>query len=152
MRHLLTALALALAATLPSPTHAEDPSAESAAPSLDLEVVTFNIRYLNRNEKGKNHWRERKALVIAAMSEFKADVFGLQEALRPQLDDLATALPGYTEFGIGRDDGKRRGEYSPILFRSDRFKLDKDDCGTFWLSDTPNKIGSMSWGEAFGND
>ena len=143
-RRLLASLIIApLVGVLP------ESAAESQAPArprLDIEAVTFNIRYLNRGEKGSNHWKHRKQLVIAAMREFKADIFGLQEALRPQLDDLSPALPGYSEFGVGRDDGKERGEYCAILFRSERFSLDEDESGTFWLSDTPDKIGSMSWG------
>ena len=120
--------------------------AGAADPQPPLEVVTFNIRYLNKKEEGKNHWRERKQLVIDAMREFDADVFGLQEALRPQLDAITAALPGYTKVGVGRNDGKARGEFSPILFRTSRFKIDEAESGTFWLSDTPEKIGSKSWG------
>ena len=48
--------------------------------------------------------------------------------------------------GVGRDDGKFRGEHCSILYLKDRFKLDKKDCGTFWFSDTPEKIASKSWG------
>ncbi len=148
-RHsIFTTLSVATALIL-SATAAENEKdwhpTEAASPS-QIEVVTFNIRYLNQNEEGDNHWSVRKKITIAALREFDADIFGLQEALRSQLDDIATALPGYTEFGIGRDDGKTRGEYSPILFRSERFELDKDDCGTFWLSDTPEQVGSASWG------
>ncbi|MGI9239214.1 MAG: endonuclease/exonuclease/phosphatase family protein [Verrucomicrobiales bacterium] len=136
-------------AVLLSAAAADEESGDSApapAPSSELEIVSFNIRYLNKNEEGENHWRVRKQLTIAAMRAFKADIFGLQEALRSQLDDIAAAFPEYSEFGIGRSDGKTLGEYSPILFRRDRFQLDSDDCGTFWLSDTPEQIGSASWG------
>ena len=56
---------------------------------------------------------------------------------------IATA---YSEYGVGRDDGKSRGEHCSVLYLKDRFKLDKKDCGTFWFSDTPEKIASKSWG------
>ena len=144
-RHKLVTL-FATAALLASAAAIEGEPGKQTVLPCHLEVVTFNIRYLNKNDEGINHWRVRKQRVIAAMLAFKADIFGLQEALRQQLDDITPALAGYTEFGIGRDDGKTRGEYSAILFRSDRFELDKDDCGTFWLSDTPEKVGSATWG------
>ena len=143
---IIRSLVCAAAVLLSSAAAKEDELTEPVEPPCDLEIVTFNIRYLNQNEEGDNHWRIRKQLVIDAILEFKADIFGLQEALRQQLDEIAPALPGYTEFGIGRDDGKTRGEYSPILFRSDRFELDEKDSGTFWLSDTPETVGSTTWG------
>ena len=111
-----------------------------------LELVTFNIRYLKQDEKKPNHWDQRKQLVTDAIKEFDADILGLQEVLHQQLQDITADLPGYTAFGVGRDDGKTRGEYSPILFRSNRFQRDKQESGTFWLSDTPTRAGSKSWG------
>jgi len=53
-------------------------------------------------------------------------------------------VPGYGEIGVGREDGKEKGEYSAILYRQDRFRV--IDSGTFWFSDTPEKVGSTSWG------
>jgi len=44
---------------------------------------------------------------------------------------------------VGRDDGKRQGEFSAVLFRSKRFE--PLDSGTFWLSETPQVPGSKSW-------
>jgi endonuclease/exonuclease/phosphatase family metal-dependent hydrolase len=71
-------------------------------------------------------------------------VLGVQEALRFQLDEVARALPGYREIGVGRDDGKTAGEYSAILVDTARFSVLAD--GTFWYSDTPTVPGSMHWG------
>ncbi|MFT5108996.1 MAG: endonuclease/exonuclease/phosphatase family metal-dependent hydrolase [Pseudoalteromonas tetraodonis] len=143
MRNFHAILVWVLIATLLAPAAS---TAADESPHLELDVVTFNIRYLNRNEEGKNHWRHRKQLVIDAIKSFDADLLGLQESLHQQLQDLQPAVDKYTVFGVGRDDGKRRGEYSPILFRTDRFKLDPDDSGTFWLSDTPGEIASRTWG------
>ena len=74
------------------------------------------------------------------------DVIGVQEALHGQAADLWASLPDYEFFGVGRDDAKRAGEYSGIFYRRDRFIADTSDCGTFWLSDTPEKPGSKTWG------
>ncbi|RYD49640.1 MAG: endonuclease/exonuclease/phosphatase family protein, partial [Verrucomicrobiaceae bacterium] len=72
-----------------------------------------------------------------------ADIIGLQEAFRTMLDDIRVRVPGYEEIGVGREDGKEKGEYSAILLKRDRF--DVLDSGTFWLSDTPDVCGSCSW-------
>jgi endonuclease/exonuclease/phosphatase family metal-dependent hydrolase len=72
------------------------------------------------------------------------DVLGLQEALIDQIDYLSDQLKGYSIVGTGRDDGKKAGEFSCILFRTDRF--DAGEQGTLWLSDTPERAGSKSWG------
>jgi endonuclease/exonuclease/phosphatase family metal-dependent hydrolase len=51
----------------------------------------------------------------------------------------------YSYIGVGREDGKTKGEYSPILYRKDTFEV--LDSGTFWLSDTPSQI-SVGWDAA----
>jgi endonuclease/exonuclease/phosphatase family metal-dependent hydrolase len=73
-----------------------------------------------------------------------ADVVGIQEGLDQQLKDIEAAVPGYTRVGVGRDDGKTKGEYSAIYYRTSRFDLDAS--GTFWFSDTPEVVGSKTWG------
>jgi len=108
-----------------------------------LTVMTFNIRYGTADD-GENAWPKRKDLLFATIRSAHPDILSLQEALRFQLDDLHTALPGYTEIGAGRDDGKTAGEYSAIFVRTDRLLVDEG--GTYWLSDTPEEPGSMSWG------
>jgi len=120
--------------------HASDPPGEGIA----LDLVSFNIRYLNNGDKGPDHWRVRKDLTLEAMRHFKADLIGVQEVLKPQLDFLAAGLPEYAMAGVGRDDGKDRGEFAGIFYRKDRFKL--AETGTFWLSDTPEVPGSRTWG------
>ena len=57
---------------------------------------------------------------------------------------MLTALPQYGVVGVGRDDGRTRGEYAAILFRRDRLRV--SDAGTFWFSDTPEVVASTSWG------
>ena len=66
----------------------------------------------------------------------------MQEALPGQMDDLAEAFPDFSFEGVGRDDGKREGEFSAVFYRLDRFE--KKDGGTFWLSETP-EVCSFGW-------
>ena len=110
---------------------------------LQVDVMSFNIRYGSASD-GENHWDNRKGLVADVLRTHLPDLVGLQEALRFQIDAIRQALPRYGEIGAGRDDGKERGEYSAILYLTDRFDVDKQ--GTFWLSDTPEVPGSRSWG------
>lgn len=118
----------------------------TAAPAQDrapLAAMSFNIRYGTAND-GENRWPLRREFLIDVMREQNADVVGLQEALDFQIDEITAALPIYGVIGVGRDDGARKGEYTAILFRRDRFQV--SDAGTFWFSDTPEVVASKSWG------
>lgn len=105
--------------------------------------MSFNIRYGTADD-GANSWPFRRDLVFEVIRSYRPDLLGVQEALRAQLDELGAAVPGYTELGVGRDDGRTAGEYSAILFRQGRFE--PLESGTFWFSDTPDVPGSTSWG------
>jgi endonuclease/exonuclease/phosphatase family metal-dependent hydrolase len=112
---------------------------EAAEP---IRVMTFNIRYGTAND-GPNHWKNRHELVVETIKNFKPDLLGTQEVLSFQADYLTEQLPGYAMVGVGRDDGKRMGEFSSLFYDTERFTL--VDSGTFWLSETPNMPGSKSW-------
>jgi len=109
----------------------------------ELSVMSFNIRYGTAND-GANRWEHRREMVCELIEKYDCDVVGLQEALRFQIDAIRAAIPEYAEIGVGRDDGKTRGEYSAILYRADRLSVAAAD--TFWLSDTPEVVASKSWG------
>src|SRR5688500_5179790 len=96
-----------------------------------LRVMAFNIRYDNPGD-GPNNWKHRRDAVAKLIKERELDVAGLQEVMAHQLDDLKERLPDYEFLGVGRDDGKRQGEFSPLLVKKDSFKI--EDSGTFWLS------------------
>ncbi len=117
----------------------------SAAPDNTLSIMSFNIRYGSARD-GSNHWKLRKDMVFSVLEDQQPDVVGLQEALGFQINQITETVPGYTSIGVGRDDGKTQGEYSALLYRSDRF--DVQDSDTFWLSETPNVVASMSWNTA----
>ncbi len=110
-----------------------------------LRTMSFNIRY-NTPSDGVNAWPNRKVWVADLIRYHGADVIGVQEALAPMLADLDTLLPGFARVGVGRADGRMGGEYSAILYRTDR--LEMLDSGTFWLSPTPSVAGSNGWDAA----
>ena len=117
----------------------------TGADGLALRVMSFNIRYGTAND-GENRWENRRRMVFEVIGNQRSDVVGLQEALRFQIDQIIEAVPAYAMVGVGRDDGETKGEYSAILYRTDRFKV--GESGTFWLSDTPQVPGSITWGNA----
>lgn len=108
-----------------------------------IKVLTFNMRYGTADD-GENRWEKRKDLFIETLKEEKADIIGLQEALKFQLDEIKAALPQYEVLGVGREDGKTEGEYSAILYHKKRLSVDSTNY--FWFSDTPKVPGSKSWG------
>lgn len=107
--------------------------------------MTFNIR-LDLASDGANAWSQRKALVAALIDHEAPDLLGMQEVLIHQKRDLEAALPGYTMIGVGRDDGREAGEFSPLAWRRERFELVR--AGTFWLSSTP-EVPGRGWDAAY---
>lgn len=114
---------------------------EKAPPAV--RVMSFNVRYGTARD-GEDHWDRRKAFLAGTVKKFDPDLLGTQETLAFQRDYLAKELPGYGVLGVGRDDGKEKGEMMALYYRKSRFE--KIDGGHFWLSETPGKAGSRSWG------
>ena len=112
------------------------------ADGLALRMISFNIRYPNPDD-GIHYWPNRRAHVVDLLKYYRPDILGLQEAMDGPLHEIVGALDIYDFVGVGRDDGRVRGEYSPILYRRDLFEL--QDWGTFWLSTTPADTGSVGW-------
>lgn len=116
--------------------------------ALNVKIVTFNIRREGDPDAGWQEWSNRISRVVTTLREIDADVIGIQEAQHGQAADLRASLPDYNFYGHGRDDGNRAGEYTCLLWKADRFEVDLLECGTFWLSDTPERAGSASWGNS----
>lgn len=119
----------------------DDPSGPAGE---SIRVMSFNIRFDNPAD-GADRWRHRRRFV-ADLIAANADLAGLQEARRCPLGWLVRHLREFRWVGAGRNDGRRRGEYSPIFYRAERFE--RLDRGTFWLSDRPDEPGSCSWGSS----
>jgi len=107
------------------------------------QMATFNVRWDNPNDTG-NLWKDRLPHVIDLVKFHKIGLFGTQEGLHHQVEQMSKGL-GYSYLGVGRDDGAQKGEYTAILFNPDQFKLLEQ--GTFWLSPTP-EIPSKGWDAA----
>lgn len=110
-----------------------------------VRVMSYNIRYANPDD-GANRWELRREAVVERIKAFEPDMLGVQEALYEQVEFLRQNLPGYATIGVGRDDGNKAGEFGPILYRKRTFQL--DGYGYFWLSNTPDRPGSVGWDAA----
>ena len=108
-----------------------------------INIITYNIRY-NNPDDGVNAWPNRAQNVKALVKFHDADLLCVQEALPEQFDALLKNS-NFDVVGVGREDGKRKGEFAAIYFDKDRFT--KKDGGTFWLSETPD-VPSKGWDAA----
>lgn len=106
-----------------------------------LTIASFNIRYKNSSDSMNGNGWNRRFPVICGLIRFNDfDIIGAQEVLHAQLNDMLKTLPEYDYIGVGRDDGKTKGEYAPIFYKKEKFKV--LNSGHFWLSeitDRPNK-------------
>lgn len=116
----------------------------NAQKNTALNVMTYNIRYSTEKD-GVNAWSKRKDNVKALIKFHEVDILCAQEALAEQYDAILENAD-FEAVGAGRDDGLRKGEFSPIFYNKNRFT--KKDGGVFWLSPTPN-VPSKGWDAMF---
>jgi len=118
-------------------------AASNLIQAQDMKVASYNLRYDNKNDSlNGNGWAQRSPAVTALIRFHDFDIFGTQEGLKNQLDDISNALPQYARYGRGRDDGINKGEHSAIFYKKNEFTLLSK--GDFWLSETPDKP-SLGW-------
>ncbi len=107
----------------------------------NMKIMTYNIRNAY-GDLGENAWDNRKESLAGLIAGRDPDIFCVQEAFDSQVRYLLEALPAYGFAGVGRDDGKKEGEYSAVFYKKDRFSLVSQR--TRWLSETPD-IPSKGW-------
>jgi endonuclease/exonuclease/phosphatase family metal-dependent hydrolase len=107
-----------------------------------LRVMTFNVRFPSPDD-GPNRWEHRRDLLVAAIREKAPDLVGTQELFYEQGQYIVEKLPDYAWFGVSRR-GTREDEHMGVFYRKDKLKL--VESGNFWLSETPETPGSISWG------
>ena len=115
--------------------------------TIPIRVASYNIKTGNDSSSEKdtnNNWKKRKADLSNLVKDIAPDVIGFQEVQSSQLTYLKTQLPDYEFVGAMRDTSSQ-SEATPVAFRTDRFTL--LDSGTFWLSATPDVVGSKKWGD-----
>jgi endonuclease/exonuclease/phosphatase family metal-dependent hydrolase len=117
---------------------------ESSFAQSNVKLMSYNIRY-DITTSNASPWTERHTAIASQINRFDADIVGMQEVLEHQREQLLSDLPGFASIGVGRDDGQKAGEYAPIFYKAERFRL--LNSGTFWLSPTPD-VPSKGWDAA----
>jgi endonuclease/exonuclease/phosphatase family metal-dependent hydrolase len=82
-----------------------------------------------------NGWPKRKFALKAQLQDKVLEIICVQEALLQQLEFIEQLFPNHKRIGVGRDDGRSRGEHCAILYDQSRLEIVRSD--TFWLSHTP---------------
>lgn len=136
LKKLFTVLLLTAACALPA-------LAQKTQPAMSIKVMTFNLRFASNTKP--HSWPERRPVNAALLRQEAPDLIGTQEGLYSQIKDIAADNPDYSWIGLGREGGSH-GEFMAVFYRTARFEpLEYDH---FWLSDTPNVVGSSTWGNA----
>ena len=107
-----------------------------------LRVMTFNVRLPVKGD-GVNYWDNRRDLAVETIRRRAPDLMGTQELYFVQGEYIVEKLPEYAWFGLSRR-GNHEDEHMGVFYRKDRLKV--TDSGNYWLSETPDVAGSMSWG------
>lgn len=116
-------------------------AAQTELSNETLQVMTYNVRYAS--DDPPNAWGVRRPVAVAMLREQSPDIIGTQEGLYRQIKDFESDLPEYDWIGLGREGGSH-GEFMAIFYRSAR--LEPLEFDHFWLSDTPDRVGSTTWG------
>lgn len=120
-------------------------STSAHSQSINIKAMTYNIRYDNPDD-GDNQWKNRKDELAKFINQQSPDFLGIQEGLQHQVEELAEKCTSYNWVGVARDNGDNQGEFVPIFYNKNKFNLLQT--GTFWLSETPNIIGTKGWDAA----
>jgi endonuclease/exonuclease/phosphatase family metal-dependent hydrolase len=140
---LLSFILMLIGNLLPGASETSASSQGGQASLMDLRVMTYNLRYKNNSDPSPHTWEERRPTIRQVINNEKPDIFGTQEAIYEQIKGLDEDLPQYEWIGEGREGGSK-GEFMAVFYDKNKFSPIEYD--HFWLSDTPDVIGSTSWG------
>jgi endonuclease/exonuclease/phosphatase family metal-dependent hydrolase len=114
--------------------------------SYPVRIMSYNTKFDDKADT-LNGWDQRKEQLVNLISFYDPDFIGTQEGLLHQLDYIKDGLPNMQWIGVGRADGKTKGEFSALFYNTDRFELVGNTDSTIWLSKTTAKP-SKSWDAA----
>lgn len=113
---------------------------ENNVENCEIRLATYNVRC--PGGVPELDWDVRCPRAKALIADNRFDIFGVQEAVKRQVEDILRDTD-YAKIGGGRNDFADGGEHSCIFYDTKRFTL--LDGGTFALSETPDVPGSRSW-------
>lgn len=105
-----------------------------------MRIMTFNLRtdfILDIN----NRWKDRAHIAYDLIAEYDCDIIGVQEFTNSMYEDISRELPNYRIVGKPRSK-KIASERNDILVSKKHEILESN---TFWLSESPEKVGSSVW-------
>ena len=114
-------------------------SVTARAATEKIRIMSYNIpmgNILVTDGNGRNTWENRCAVIHQYLNDVAPDLLGMQEPVRQELCDILRGIPNYAMVGTARNDGKESGEYTAIIYRTDRFRV--LDTGNYWLTETPD--------------
>jgi|GEM_PF-710805 len=118
-------------------------TAHEQNPVSEIQIASLNLLYGTPADL-ENTWKKRKSRAIANLQQYKDGIICLQEVNETQIKDISKGVSGldvvYRTQGLNNGDGKANA----IFFNKKKWKLIEEE--TFWLSDTPTKPESKSWG------
>ena len=133
LKKILTMLLVAMACASPR-----------AATTAQWRIMTYNVplgNILVSDGNGRNTWENRCAQLHAYLQNVSPDLLGMQEPVRSELCDVLRGIPGYAMVGVARDDGAEKGEYTPIIYKTRRFRVEAS--GNYWLTETPDVVSKV---------
>ncbi|MFK4104727.1 endonuclease/exonuclease/phosphatase family protein [Streptomyces sp. NPDC019531] len=137
-------LRTAVAAAITVPLMGTLPASAAKPTNRRLDVMTFNLRFASTSEP--NSWATRRPVMRRLLRQEAPTLIGTQEGLYQQLLDIHADLgPHYDWIGTGREGGSH-DESTAVFYDTRRLVPVEHD--THWLSDTPEVIGSNTWGAA----
>lgn len=110
----------------------------------EMRIMSCNLRCANTSDLGKTSWFYRADLIVKNIEAEAPTIIGFQEATKWQYNYMCRTLTGYDSVMTFRDD-TLIAEACPVFYRTDLYDL--VDKGSFWLSETPEKM-SKDWGSA----
>ncbi|WP_370592808.1 endonuclease/exonuclease/phosphatase family protein [Roseivirga sp. E12] len=108
-----------------------------------FELVSFNIRYGTPGD-GENKWKSRRDRVFNIFKKYKEGIIATQEALPLQIDEILEEVPQLDVVYRSRTERDKEGESNAIFYNKKTWRVVTHE--TFWLSTTPEKPASKSWG------
>lgn len=113
-------------------------------PIHQITMMTYNIRI--DCDQGEHAWQNRVDKIAEVIKRYHPVIVSTQEGNARMLNELMELLPDYSRIGKGRM-ADYSDEHCAILYRTSDIELLEE--GQFWLSETPEAPGSVSWDSSY---
>lgn len=112
---------------------------------MELNLISCNIRFDNPAD-GNNSWSHRRSLLTKTLLSHSPHIIATQEGRIHQLNDFCELLSNFNLIDQHRSWIKER-MYPSFFIKKNTFEI--LGSGDYWLSETPDVAGSISFESAF---